>query len=251
MLKAIISECEKRDIFPDPSHIHVDFEKAVIQAIRNVFGEHSEVKGCYYHLTQSTHRKIQQLGLENLYRENDEFMSFCGQVDSLAFLPVSDIFEGMSHLRKIMPEEAHDLVEYFDQTYVNGTYRRIGQGNKLKFRKVPPLFPPEIWNVHESTLHNIERTNNQTEGFNNRFSKLVSHKHPSIWNLIKKMTLEVAADETKLQQRLLGTVQPKKKLKKYEKMQFNLKKICKEYRDKQRDLPNFLLAISHTTRFTL
>lgn len=61
-----------------------------------------------------------------MYRENDEFMLFCGQVDSLAFLPVFDIFEGMSHLRKIMPEEAHDLVEYFDQTYVNGTYRRIG-----------------------------------------------------------------------------------------------------------------------------
>ncbi|CAI6357560.1 unnamed protein product [Macrosiphum euphorbiae] len=123
-------------------------------------------------------------------------MLFCGQVDSLAFLPVSDIFEGMSHLRKIMPEESHDLVDYFDQTYVNGTYRRIGQGNKLKFRKVPPLFPPEIWNVHESTFHNIELTNNQTEGFNNRFSKLVSHKHPSIWNLIKKMTLEVAENSS-------------------------------------------------------
>jgi len=58
MLKAIIFECEKRAIFSDSSHIHVDFEKAVIQAICYVLGEHTEVKSCYYHLTQSINRKI-------------------------------------------------------------------------------------------------------------------------------------------------------------------------------------------------
>lgn len=72
-------------------------------------------------------------------------MLFCGQVDSLAFLPLSYIiFKRMSRLRKIVPEAAHYLVEYYDQIYVNRTYRRVGQGNTLKFRKVPPLFPPEI-----------------------------------------------------------------------------------------------------------
>lgn len=59
-----------------------------------------------------------------------------------------------------MPIEAHDLVDYFDQTYVNGSYERIGQGNKIKLRKLPSIFPSSIWNVHVSTLLDIERTNN-------------------------------------------------------------------------------------------
>lgn len=46
----------------------------------------------------------------------------------------------------------------------------------LKFRKVPSLFPPEILNVHDSSLLNIDRTNNETKGFNNRFSELVTLK---------------------------------------------------------------------------
>jgi len=43
----------------------------------------------------------------------------------------------------------------------------------------------------------------------------------------------------------------KKKPKKYEKLQFNLKKLCEEYKDKQRDLSNCLIAIFHTIRLTL
>jgi len=62
-----------------------------------------------------------------------------------------------------MPEEAHDLVEYFDQTYINGTYRCIAQRNTLKFQKIPSLFPPKIWNLPESRYtkeqYITERTN--------------------------------------------------------------------------------------------
>lgn len=37
-----------------------------------------------------------------------------------------------------------------------------------------------------------------TEGWNNRFSKLCGHNHPTIWKLIRKMKIECAADEAKL-----------------------------------------------------
>lgn len=49
----------------------MDFEIAVIKAAKNILGEH--IRGCFYHLTQSTHRKIQELGLENRYRNDNEF----------------------------------------------------------------------------------------------------------------------------------------------------------------------------------
>lgn len=98
------------------------------------------IKVVVTYLTQSTHRKIQQLGSENVFRVNEELMLFCGQVDSLAFLPISDVFEEMSYLRKIMLKEANDLVEYFDQIYITGTCRCISQGNTLTFRIIPHPF---------------------------------------------------------------------------------------------------------------
>lgn len=47
-------------------------------------------------------------------------------------------------------------------------------------KKVPDLFPPSVWNVHNVTLNDGESTNNQTQGWNHRFSKLIGQYHPTI-----------------------------------------------------------------------
>lgn len=52
--------------------------------------------------------------------------------------------------------------------------------------------------MHETTLSDCDRTNNQTESFNNRFSNLVGHNHPTVWTILKKIMLLIAADEKKL-----------------------------------------------------
>lgn len=65
--------------------------------------------------------------------------------------------------------------------------------------------------MYVRTLLDVGRTNNQTESFNNRFSRLISHQQVWIWILIKKNTLEVVSDETKIYQRLLETIPPNKK----------------------------------------
>lgn len=46
-------------------------------------------------------------------------LSFCGQVNGLAFCHYLIYLKNLSHLRKTMPEEVHDLMGYFDQTHVN------------------------------------------------------------------------------------------------------------------------------------
>jgi len=198
----------------DPLYIHVDFERAIITAIKHVLGEHINIQGCFYHLTQSTHRKVQELGLQRMYRENEEFSEFCGKMDGLAFLPIDDVKEGMTYLRTIVPSDAEELLDYFDKTYVNGTYRRIQCKNTCgaAFRNNPPLFPLQLWNVHAATINDEARTNNSTEGWNHRFSKLVGQNHPTVWTMVNKIRLEIAADETKLAQESLGIVQKKKKI---------------------------------------
>lgn len=58
MFKTIIEKCEQQNLLYDPRILHVDFEKAVITAANNVFGSEL-VRGCFYHLFQSTFNKFQ------------------------------------------------------------------------------------------------------------------------------------------------------------------------------------------------
>lgn len=45
----------------------------MIEALKITIGNHICIKGCFYHLILSTNRKIQSLGLENMYRKTNDF----------------------------------------------------------------------------------------------------------------------------------------------------------------------------------
>ncbi|KAF0747980.1 MULE domain-containing protein, partial [Aphis craccivora] len=49
----------RRQLYLDLTSFHVDFKKSVIDAVKSVLGELVCINGCFYHLTQSTHRMIQ------------------------------------------------------------------------------------------------------------------------------------------------------------------------------------------------
>lgn len=70
------------------------FVQAVWTAAKTVFGDHVHVQGCFFHLTQSTWRKVQTLGLTTRYKDDEEVKQFCGMMDALAFLPTSDLKAG-------------------------------------------------------------------------------------------------------------------------------------------------------------
>ncbi|KAE9545182.1 hypothetical protein AGLY_000725 [Aphis glycines] len=196
MLTTLLKKCEENDLCLDPLHIiHVDFERAIITAIKHVLGEHVNIQGCFYHLTQSTYRKVQELGLQQLI-----FLILWqnGRTCIFFFLPIEDVKKGMIYLRTIVSSNAEQLLDYFDITYVNGTYRRIQCNSTCgaAFRNNPPLFPIPLWNVHAATINDEARTNNSIEGWNHRFSKLVGQNHPTVWTMVNKIRLEIAADET-------------------------------------------------------
>ena len=65
----------------------------------------------------------QELGLPNTYNNVDEFRLYCGQLNTLALLPPSQVQAGMNFLKENQPDAAEQLVEYFDQTYVLGQLR--------------------------------------------------------------------------------------------------------------------------------
>lgn len=245
MFKIIIDKCEEQNLFPDPRFLHVDFEKAVITSASNIFGSELEIRGCFYHLCQSTFRKIQDLGLQTAYMNDDKFSHFCSMIDSLAFLPLERVHEGMDFLKQTSYSEANELLSYFDTTYVNGSYKRVGAGMNIKLRKINPLFLPKTWNVFEATLNSEHRTNNICESWNNRFTHLVGHSHPTIWVLIKKIKLEIGADRAKIA--LSSTGQTIKKIKINQK-NIRLKTLCERINNFELSVEEFLTQVGNNIR---
>jgi len=47
------------------------------------------------------------------------------QPSLLTFLPVDDVLEGMTYVREHTPEGLELLLDYFDNSYVSGAFRRI------------------------------------------------------------------------------------------------------------------------------
>ena len=65
MFQAISRKTEDLGFSLDPEVIHLDFEQSVINAVKATFGPHVQTKVCFYHLTQSTWWKIQELGMSS------------------------------------------------------------------------------------------------------------------------------------------------------------------------------------------
>jgi len=70
--------------FRIPIHISIFiiipyFEQVVIQAAKAVIGDHLIIQGCFYHLCQSSHRKLQELRLKNKYNNDNDFGHYYSQ----------------------------------------------------------------------------------------------------------------------------------------------------------------------------
>jgi len=140
---------------------------------------------------------------------DDAFRHFCGTLNGLAFLPVHDVKDGMSHLKTVMPASAADVVKYFDETYVTGSVRSAQSGQ----RRLPARFPPVTWNVHDVTLQGDSRTNNHSEGWNNHLAHTIGHKRPSVWRLIEALQADNAEAASRVARHAVGTLSPKKQSK--------------------------------------
>ena len=58
LLRSVIDACRRAGCEPDPAVVMTDFETAVMRATADVLGTDVQRKGCFYHLTQSTWRKV-------------------------------------------------------------------------------------------------------------------------------------------------------------------------------------------------
>lgn len=170
-------------------------------------------------------------------------------LDGLAFLPVDRVPEGMQYLKEICPPSLQGLLDYFDSTYVSGAFRSVrNPQGVLRFRRQPPKFPPETWNVHQATLDGHHRTNNVCEAWNSGFCKLVGHKNPSLWNVLLCLQKDCSLMETVAHQYEFGQQAPKRMKKSSLLHQNRLLTLCRQHISGEKSTPEFLRAIGQCIR---
>ena len=157
----------------EPQRVLTDFELTLQQSVAICFPQ-AERKGCHFHYAQAIWRKVQNLGLQQLYKEDDEFRCFINSVIALAFVPPTFVRVAWRGLMGKAPAfgNREDFFQYFQNTWLDGN------------------FPIRMWNVHS-----LEgpRTNNNTEGWHSKLRKLAGKAHPNIYEAVTLFKSEQAA----------------------------------------------------------
>ena len=160
----------------------MDFEKAAINSFQQVW-QNTEVKGCFFHLTQNVWRKVQGIGLQAQYIQDPELAMRIRLLPALAFAAPNEVPDLLTLVAQQLPmPEASELIHYFEKTYVG----RFLPGGTFQ----APLFPISMWNYYHETPFGLPRTNNAVEAWHRSFNASVGCQHPNIWRFITSLKRE-------------------------------------------------------------
>ena len=67
LFQAVNANCYSVELDMDPTTVVCDFEQGVIKALQTVLGPAITTQGCFYHLTQATRGKIQEISASMTY----------------------------------------------------------------------------------------------------------------------------------------------------------------------------------------
>ena len=187
-----------------PDVILIDFESAAMSAFRQGFPQ-AQVKGCYFHLTQSIMRKAQDVGLKATYETDIEIQGFIRCLSAISHVPTADVQDTFDTLVEQMPDVEHmdELVTYFEHTYVRGRRQR-GRGENYG----PPLFSHDVWNQHDAAGAGIARTTNTCEGWHHGVQSLMQCSHPTMWRFIEGLRRDQAVQLASFLQGAAGSQHP-------------------------------------------
>jgi hypothetical protein len=177
-----------------PLSILLDFEKASLQAATKVFPR-ATVVGCLFHLGQSLWRRIQDEGLSNNYRDDENIRMFTKMLLALSFVPPEDVAESFEELNDNRPDELARVYDYWEDNYV---------GRLRRNRRSAPTFPIALWNMRARVADGLPRTNNSVEGWHHAFQSSVSCHHPNVYKLIEHIQTEQDHTEQLLARFLAG-----------------------------------------------
>jgi hypothetical protein len=214
----------------NPRRILVDFESAAMSSFAAAY-PNATVAGCYFHLTQSIVRKVQELGMKTDYESDDTLRVAVRCLSALSLVPEADVSDAYDILADNMPdhEKMNELLSYFERTYIRGR-RRAGRGNNYG----PAVFPINVWNHYQAAADGVARTTNSVEGWHYKLQSLFQCHHPTLWTFLDGLKKDQQMQKALFLQGVAGMEH--RSLKKY--------RDIKE-RVSRTDILTFLRAIAH------
>ena len=184
-----------------PRSIMIDFEFSMLSALNQIYPGIPQV-GCLFHLSKNVFRRVQDIGLQQNYLTDPVFRGNIRMIPALSFVPVQDVIIAFDELCNHCGIDEQPVLDYFETNYI---------GEQRRGRRLPPLFPHELWNMHNRVLNELPRTNNNLEGWHTRFSTMFRQTHPSIWEFIDKLNLDASHNRMLMAQMLAGAPPPPQK----------------------------------------
>ena len=122
LLRCLKDAANERGLVLQLNAIISNFESGLAPVITAEF--HDAIhRGCYFHFCQAVYRKVQALGLQQVYRQNVEMRSLVRSMNALAFLSVMNVteaFEALCEEQAANFPQLDDLIQYFHQTWIVG-----------------------------------------------------------------------------------------------------------------------------------
>lgn len=209
-----------------PESMNIDYELAAITAIQEVF-PNIKIQGCFFHFGQCLWRKVQEIGLSEAYKNNDEVRHSVRMCGALPFLKLEDIDDGWVHIHSNSPvnDKLEEFFDYFIEQWLEN-----------------PHLPREIWNCYKRR----HRTNNAVEGWNYRLNNNAGRPHPHIRDLILILKEEAQKADGKIRQLELN-LEGTKRRKKYRKMDDRIWRSTTRY-ENDRNVGKFLNVLSYVLK---
>lgn len=202
----------------------IDFERAVWVAVQEKLPD-ATIQGCAFHWTQSLWRKIQDLGLQGAYSNDDAVFKFLRKVMTLPFLPATKIPGVFERLRAQASSTAlEDFMIYVADQWIYNVF-----------------WCPENWSVFNQCV----RTNNDIEGWHHRINRRASGKsHIPFYSLVGLLHQE--AEITSLHIRLVSEKKLKRNQRRsYRMVQGRVFKLWEEYEAGERSKWGLLKACAN------
>lgn len=150
--------------------IVVDLEIAMWQAITVALGPHVKIFGCNFHWGQAVMRHVDHLGLRVSYREDDGTRKFIRKILVLPYIPATEITSQFNCLQNnVESEQLHQLLDYVRTTCIDST-----------------VWGPCNLSVYGQSV----RTNNDAEGWHNRFNRKAKKGKLNFYMLVELMHQE-------------------------------------------------------------
>ncbi|XP_018494357.1 uncharacterized protein LOC108864009 [Galendromus occidentalis] len=160
-----------------PLAVVMDFERAVMNAVRSVFSSDTRMDGCFFHLVKNIKLKLAGEGLMSRYSNDDDFALNARMIAALAFVPPAELNNAISELAALLPPELVTVLNYFE----------------------------------DRTLDGEARTNNYAEAAHRRMQLEFGVSHPTLWKFIEGLRRIQNNRDFQLEQFLGGAPSSKKR----------------------------------------